>query len=204
MAELIGYVGSLLVAVSLMMSNIWKLRWINMVGAVFFVVYGAVVRAYPVVAVNAFIAVVDAYFLIAMARQRDFFKLLPIESTDEALLKHFLGFYKEDIARFFPGFDLGKLAEPKCVFILRNLMPVGLFVYEARPEGAADVHLDYAAPEYRDLKNARHFYGEVGSLTGRSCRTFRMRTETSEVASYLGAMGFEKDASESDLYVKEI
>ena len=59
--EIVGYIGSALVAISLMMSNIWKLRWINLVGALFFVLYGLIVKVHPVVAVNAFIAVVDAY-----------------------------------------------------------------------------------------------------------------------------------------------
>ena len=31
--QLVGYVGSVLVAVSLMMNNIWRLRWINLIGA---------------------------------------------------------------------------------------------------------------------------------------------------------------------------
>ena len=50
--ELVGYVASILVAISLMMSSILKLRLINLVGSAAFVVYGALIGAYPVAVVN--------------------------------------------------------------------------------------------------------------------------------------------------------
>ena len=78
MAEIIGYVGSILVAVSLMMSNIWRLRWINLAGAVFFVIYGLAVKAYPVAVVNAFIVAIDAYYLGMLAGRKDYFNLMTV------------------------------------------------------------------------------------------------------------------------------
>ena len=53
--QIIGYTGSVLVAVSLMMSNIVRLRWINLFGAGTFAIYGLLINAYPVFALNGFI-----------------------------------------------------------------------------------------------------------------------------------------------------
>ncbi len=61
--ELYGYLGSTLVAVSLMMSNIVALRWINLVGASLFASYGLMIHAWPVAALNCFIVMIDLYHL---------------------------------------------------------------------------------------------------------------------------------------------
>ena len=46
--EWIGYAGSVIVAVSLTMSSIKKLRWYNLVGAAVFSFYGFTIGALPV------------------------------------------------------------------------------------------------------------------------------------------------------------
>lgn len=67
--EVVGHVGSVLVAVSLMMSNIKLLRWINLVGAATFSFYGYMIGASPVFLLNGFIAFVDIYYIIKMRRE---------------------------------------------------------------------------------------------------------------------------------------
>lgn len=66
--EIYGYLGSVLVAVSLMMSNILSLRWINLVGAGMFSSYGIIIEAWPVAALNGFIVLIDIYHLIKIYR----------------------------------------------------------------------------------------------------------------------------------------
>jgi hypothetical protein len=56
--DIFGYVASVLVAVSLMMSNVLRLRIINTVGALTFAIYGYLVGAYPVLVVNGWIFLV--------------------------------------------------------------------------------------------------------------------------------------------------
>jgi len=46
--ELVGYAASALIAISLMMSSILRLRLINLAGAAAFATYGLLIRAYPV------------------------------------------------------------------------------------------------------------------------------------------------------------
>ena len=61
--ELLGYLASILIAISLMMRSLNKLRIINLVGSLLFTVYGFTIGAYPVAALNAFIVLVNVYYL---------------------------------------------------------------------------------------------------------------------------------------------
>jgi hypothetical protein len=61
--EIIGYTASALVAISLMMSSIVKLRVINMIGAALFTLYGLLIGAYPVAVLNFTIVLIDLYYL---------------------------------------------------------------------------------------------------------------------------------------------
>lgn len=154
--DLIGYLGSVLVAVSLMMNSLVRLRWINLVGALAFSLYGLLVGAYPVFIVNGFIALVDVWYLVRMRRDREFFSLLEIARVDNVYLQYFLNFHAQDIARFFPAFDLETLDDAQVVFILRDLNPAGLVVF-TEEDDAVHLHLDYALPQYRDLRCGRFF-----------------------------------------------
>ena len=62
--EWVGYLASVVVAISLMMSNIKKLRWWNLIGAALFVAYGLAIDALPVALVNFFIVLIDAYYIV--------------------------------------------------------------------------------------------------------------------------------------------
>ncbi|MGP1719500.1 YgjV family protein [Shewanella frigidimarina] len=64
--EWVGYLASVVVAISLMMSDIKKLRWWNLIGAGLFVAYGLAIDAIPVALVNFFIVLIDAYYLVKL------------------------------------------------------------------------------------------------------------------------------------------
>lgn len=70
MIEVIGYAASIMVALSLTMKNIVKLRVLNFIGCSLFVAYALMIDAWPVAATNAFIACVNAYFLVKMQQAK--------------------------------------------------------------------------------------------------------------------------------------
>jgi hypothetical protein len=63
--DIVGYAASIFVAISLSMSNMRKLRWLNLIGAGTFVLYALIspVKLYPVAIVNAYIACMNIYYL---------------------------------------------------------------------------------------------------------------------------------------------
>ena len=202
MTELIGYLASALVAVSLLTSNVLRLRALNLAGALIFVLYGALAGAWPVFAVNLFVAVVDLWHIIRLRSRRDVFKLMPVGENDP-LLANFLSYHSGGIRQYFPDFDPARLKSPRCVFILRNLLPVGLFIYtKEKPE--IRVRLDYVAEDYRDLKNARFLFNRPQNAeTFRGFTHFIAEAGSPKHADYLRRVGFEADA-ERGIFRKKI
>ncbi len=188
--EIIGYIASGLVAVSLMMSSLLRLRLINLVGAICFTAYGLLIGAYPVAAVNAFIIVINSYYLYQMLRSREYFTLLEVLKGSR-FLHYFLNFHQAEIAAFFPGFMYKETEEQLAFFVLRDMVPTGLFIAQPAGEGIARILLDYVAPGYRDLQVARFVYREHAHLF-REKGIHRLVAEaaTPKHARYLERMGF--------------
>ena len=193
--EIIGYTASLLVAISLMMSSILKLRVINLIGALFFTAYGLLIRAYPVAAVNFLIVLIDLYYLYEIRSAREFFRLLEV-NPDSQYFQYFLQFHAKDIQRFLPGFSFAPSAGMLIFFILRNVIPAGLLIGEVRDEDCLYVRLDYAIPGYRDLKTARFVYHDkVQELRERGIRKIISAAGTPSHQRYLRQMGFEAETT---------
>ena len=64
MIDILGYVGSLIVFISFMMKDIKKLRLINTIACIIFVIYGIVKVAYPVAITNIIVVIINIVFLI--------------------------------------------------------------------------------------------------------------------------------------------
>lgn len=70
MVEILGYAASIMVAISLTMKDIVKLRVLNFVGCGLFTAYGLAIDSMPVVITNGFIACVNVYFLLKMQQEK--------------------------------------------------------------------------------------------------------------------------------------
>ena len=117
--ELLGYVASALIAVSLMMSSILRLRLINMAGALAFAIYGLLIRSYPVAVLNSFTVLVNAFYLARMLRAKAYFQILKLR-PDSDYLRYFLGFYRKEILRILPDFEYRPAPKQVTLFILRD------------------------------------------------------------------------------------
>ncbi|HEX2203294.1 MAG TPA: hypothetical protein VHG91_08350 [Longimicrobium sp.] len=157
--EIVGYVASVLVAISLMMSSILKLRVINLVGSLAFTVYGVLIHAYPVAVVNLFIVFINLYYLRQMLGSKEYFQLLRV-SPDSEYLRAFLDFHRDEIGRFLPGFAYAPDERQVTFFVLRDMVPAGLFIGERRGDGALSVVLDFVIPQFRDFKTGRYLFSD--------------------------------------------
>ncbi|MGR5238234.1 YgjV family protein [Vibrio alfacsensis] len=73
MVEILGYAASIMVAISLTMKDIVKLRILNFIGCALFTAYGLMIDSWPVMLTNGFIACVNVYFLAKMQREKKSF-----------------------------------------------------------------------------------------------------------------------------------
>jgi GNAT superfamily N-acetyltransferase len=200
MYEVIGYAASALVAVSLMMSSILRLRLINLVGSAVFALYGVLIHAYPVAAMNGFIVLINLYYLYRMRRSREFFRLLSVE-PDSQYLRQFLSFYDREIRRFLPDFRYTPRPDDLTIFVLRDMVPAGLFIGRAEEGGRLCVTLDFVIPQYRDFKIGRYlFMEERDFFRSRGFREIESEPGNPQHAAYLRRMGFEPGAAADDRY----
>ena len=191
--EIIGYIASILVAISLMMSSILKLRVINLIGAACFTVYGLLIGAYPIVVVNFIIVLIDLYYLYEMYAAKEYFKILGVSNNSE-YLKYFLSFHNQDIKRFFPNFSHTPAKQQLTFFVLRNLVPAGLFIGEIRDEDSLFVNVDYVIPGYRDFKIDKFVYLENPQFfKEKGFRKIHTSPEDKKHKNHLQKMGFVQD-----------
>ena len=155
--ELIGYLASILVAVSLMISQIRRLRVVNLLGALTFSAYGFLIGSLPVALMNAFIVGINMYYLSGMLKMKSFFKVLKVDSKDE-YLRYFLEFYIEDIRNFQPDAALELPMGSFNMFILRDMIPAGLISGRITAPGVLTIDIDYVIAKYRDFKTAKFIY----------------------------------------------
>ena len=130
---------------------------------------------------------------------------MPIEQKNGPLLKKFLGFYKNDIEKFFPDFNPLKIEEDKSFFILRNLIPVGLFAYKELSPTEILIELDYAIPDYRDLKNARFIYfAQSNHFKKKGYKILKAESTVKAHQKYLTKIGFVENATQPGIFEKMI
>ncbi len=203
--EWLGYLASVVVAISLTMTNIRRLRWLNLLGAVAFTIYGSILQLYPVLVVNAFIVGVNLYFLIRISMTREQFHLIPISWDTSIFLPRFIEFYLKDIRKHFPDVSIDELRLHRPVFISRNVVPVGLFIYERQEEGIIQIHLDYEIPMYRDYESARYFFQEFREMMKeKGFHTYITYCHTKVHQRYLRRMKFTEDPQEPGRFVRRI
>lgn len=157
--EIIGYLGSGLVAVSLMMRSILRLRILNLLGAISFALYGLLIQAYPVALVNGTIAFINLYYLADLFRKKEFFTLLEVQPSS-SYLASFIKFHLAEIQKFIPQFRFDPETEPFVFFVLRDMIPAGAFIGERYDDETLLVDLDYVIPGYRDFKIGKYIFSE--------------------------------------------
>jgi hypothetical protein len=189
--ELIGYGASALIAISMMMSSIVRLRLFNMAGAIGFAIYGLLIGAYPVAVLNGIIVVVNAYYLVRMLRAKEYFQLLKLK-PDSVYLPYFLNFYGDEIRRILPEFQYRPSENQIALFILRDCSPAGVFIAEQKPDGVLRVVLDFVIPNYRDLKIGKFLFVEQAEFfRERGIKEIIISPRTAEFGAYLVKVGFE-------------
>ena len=69
--ELIGYAGTGLVLLSMMMTSVTKLRWLNLSGSLVSMVYAFATNTWPVFVLNLCLSLINAVQLFRFRRKRE-------------------------------------------------------------------------------------------------------------------------------------
>lgn len=193
LATILGYIASLLLAISLMVNNDLKFRWLNTFGCLAFIGYGILIGAFPVILTNTLLLLINAIYLVKLYRSVETFDLIEFEGQ-ESLVKKFLSFHQKDIQAYFPDFQMPMGDADYIRFVvLRDLVIANMFVARKDANGKAEVLFNYTVPKYRDYKVGRFiFEREKRILIQKGTRElYYKQVHNKNHAHFLTVMGFE-------------
>ena len=202
--EGIGYAASLIILVSLLMTNVFRFRLINGIGSVLFATYGWWIGSWPVCVINLVIAGIDGWYLLQTMRLNAFFDLAPAESVGTEYLKRFFLFHERELMGYAPGLTLENLQAACTCLIFRNLLPVGVFSY--RQNGPdAEIVLDFMIREYRDFKAGRYLYRTKRMFfKEKGIKRFHALARHPSQPKYFLRSGFVREEDKPDSFVNNL
>lgn len=204
LAEWMGYAASLFLILSLSVTNSLRFRWLNAAGCAFFVVYGALLGAIPVLLTNGILLAINIYYLVSIYRYSEKFDLLAFKADDQIAQK-FIDYYEKGIKDYFPHFKQVQITDDNCInfFVLRDMAIANMFSATVTPAGEALVHINFTVEKFRDYKVGRFlFKQEKQYLQDKGIRkiVYRQMPNAKHIG-FLKVMGFVK---EGDCWVKLI
>jgi len=204
--EIIGWIGSILVVVSLTQSQVWRFRWMNLSGSVVATFYNAVIEVWPFAAMNGAIAIINVYWLIRLHREASdpaVFKALTVD-PDNAYLQHVLEVHADDIQEHQPGFvaDAGGAAKARrTLLVVRGDEAVGVVAVRDLGDGKGEVELDWVKPRFRDFTAGQFVYRDSGALPEAGFSRVTVTPHGATDTEYLRKTGFRL---EGDQWVRDL
>ena len=165
--EVLGWVGSAILVVSLLQTRVLRLRWINLVGCLVLIGYNAVVGVWPMVGLNVVLALINVVYLWRMLRTRHdaaAYTVLEVE-PDDTYLAHVLGVHGQDIAEHNPGF--AQDPDDSAFLVLQGDETVGVVLARDAGGGTAEVVLDWVTPSHRDFSPGEFVFRRSGLFSSR-------------------------------------
>jgi hypothetical protein len=186
----------------MMMTSIVRLRLINLMGSLLFVVYGLLIEAYPVALMNLLIAGVNVYYLVKVTLDKqNRFSILEI-SPNSNYVKEFLNYYMQDINKFSPDFQSEAVNSDVCWLILKDMKVAGLLLGSEYNDTSMKIELDYILKPYRDFKPGTFIYEDNQKFFLQKGYNKLLASPGNHVHNqYLERMGFLRN---NDFYEKKL
>jgi hypothetical protein len=167
--DVVGWISSILVVLSLMQARVLRFRWMNLVGAAMATVVNALLGIWPFAAMNGVIAVIDVYWIWRLTRERHdeaAYEVVEVGVAD-AYLRHVLGVHAHDVAATHPQFSLAGISDASGVrrsafLVLRGDETVGMVLVRDAGSGVGEVELDYVTERFRDFTPGEFVYRKSG------------------------------------------
>ena len=145
--EMIGYLGSLLVLISFIMTSVVKLRIINTIGSIIFTIYAIIIKSYPTAIMNAVIIFINIHYLYRMLKTEKEYDVVKMES-DDSFIDYFINHHRIELDKYFDDIDPKKWNYVYVPFA--DEKPVGLTAGHLDGD-ELDLLMDFTCPEYRDF-----------------------------------------------------
>jgi hypothetical protein len=201
--ELVGYLASALVVLSLTMTSVVRLRMVSLCGSIAFFTYGALIESVPILITNGSIAVINIWFLrkeFASGGPRGRDLGVSRIRADSPFLADFVTFHLADIHRFQPDFHLPTGDDVVTLLLNRDGLPAGLLIGR-RDDQHLTIDLDYVLGPYRDSRLGHWLYGPGADIfRDDGITSLRSAGTTDTHRKYLERVGFRPSPTDPDLY----
>ncbi len=199
--ELVGYTGSLLVIISMLMTSLTKLRVVNSIGCIVFATYALIIKSYPTAAMQACLLIINCIGLYNLSKNKKQYSITELKNGD-SYINFFIESYKNDIEKFFPkvgGFSATSVSDDKAKIFMTvtGSTTVGIMLARKVTDDTLEIDLDYTVPAYRDC-SAGKFLFEY--LEEKGWKKLLAKNDVAEHKEYLNKMGFK---AQGDYFVKE-
>ena len=194
--EAIGYLGSALVVVSMLMSSVIKLRVINTIGSCIFAGYALIIHSYPTAIMNFFLVAINVYNLVKLLNPKQQYDLIRTDPQD-AFVDYFVTHYQNDILLYFPQFVWESSRYDIAYLICCGATPAGILLGRTQGPEEIEILLDYTTPTYRDCSAGRYLYDE---LAKQNFRKLLIKNASPKHEPYLQKMGYSRI---QNTYIKE-
>jgi hypothetical protein len=203
--DVVGWISSILVVLSLMQARVLRFRWMNLVGAAMATVVNALLGIWPFAAMNGVIAVIDVYWIWRLTRERHdeaVYEVVEVGVAD-AYLRHVLGVHAQDVAATHPRFSLAGIAEASAAppseggvqrsafLVLRGDETVGMVLVRDAGSGVGEVELDYVTERFRDFTPGEFVYRKSGVFADKGFTTL-VADAGPGTSDHYGRVGFQR------------
>lgn len=201
--DVVGWGGSALVVWSLLQSRILRLRWLNLAGSLVLMGFNAVIGVWPMVGLNAALAVINVIQLRRLlATRHDGATYGVVEvAPDDAFLGHLLRVHAADIAASAPQFT-GTDGADLAAVVLDGDRAVGVVVARDAGGNTAKVDLDWVTPQYRDFTPGEFVYRRSDLFESHGFVRVVAPPRTPQTRRYLDRVGFQGDPPVLELDVE--
>ncbi len=186
--ELIGYAGSVLVVVSMLMTSLKKLRIVNTAGCVVFATYALIIKSYPTAGMQVALIIINMINLYKLMNTKRDYRVVELPVND-SILTYYAHIYRKDIELFFPGIfeSINTQDEKTKVYLVLNGPTAAGVMLAEKYDSTLEVKLDYTIPAYRDTSVGKFLYDY---LAKNDIKQLSVKTEVPEHGIYLKKMGF--------------
>ena len=158
---MIGYLGSALAVVSMLMPPVIRLRVLNTTGSGIFAAYALMIHFCPTAMMNGLLLGINVYNLIKLTQKDRSYDLVE-GAQGEGLLRYLLDYYREGIRAYFPDF-LADSGAARVYIVCCNGNPAGVLLVTGGGQGTLQVLLDYSTPTCRDCSIGAYLYSKLPS-----------------------------------------
>ncbi|MGV1005043.1 MAG: hypothetical protein ACOYEV_09820 [Candidatus Nanopelagicales bacterium] len=164
--DILGWVSSVLVVISLMLPRVLHFRLVNLIGSILATVVNTVLEIWPFAAMNGAIAIINVYWLWKLNRERTVpgtYEVVEV-GMDDNYLRHFLAQQAPQITATHPQFRAPAVptSDHEAFLVTREAETVGVVIVKNAGGGTGQIVLDYVTERFRDFTPGMFVYRDSG------------------------------------------